>query len=74
MTDLSQKIVKTMLMSLGEDFEKKYYDSEFKNCHGYLRINNYSALESLEEEEAEGLGMHTLKTFGTCHFHNKSNL
>ncbi|CAK9143328.1 unnamed protein product [Ilex paraguariensis] len=58
MTDLSQKIVKTMLMSLGEDFEKKYYDSEFKNCHGYLRINNYSAPESLEEE-AEGLGMHT---------------
>ena len=44
-------------MSLGDVFEKKY-ESEFKNCHGYMRINNYSAPESLEDE-VEGLGMHT---------------
>lgn len=58
MTELSKKIVKIVLMTLGDAVERKYYDSEFKNCHGYLRINNYSAPESLEEE-VEGLGMHT---------------
>lgn len=46
------------MRTLGEGFETKYYDSEFKNCHGYLRINNYTPPENLEEE-AEGLGMHT---------------
>nr|GMC82649.1 gibberellin 20-oxidase-like protein [Ipomoea batatas] len=58
MTELSTLIMKTVLMSLGESFEKKYYDSEFSNCHGYLRINNYTPPESLEGE-VEGLGMHT---------------
>lgn len=62
MTQLSKIILKVVLMALGDGFETKYYDSEFKNCHGYLRINNYSPpnnLEEEEEEEAEGLGMHT---------------
>nr|GMC80223.1 gibberellin 20-oxidase-like protein [Ipomoea batatas] len=58
MTELSTLIMKTVLMSLGESFEKKYYESEFSNCHGYLRINNYTPPESLEGE-VEGLGMHT---------------
>ncbi|XAR63059.1 Gibberellin 3-beta-dioxygenase [Bertholletia excelsa] len=57
MSQLSKKIVKFVLMSLGEEVERKYYDSEFKNCHGYLRIINYSPPESLEKE-VEGLGMH----------------
>ncbi|KAI6702497.1 hypothetical protein NL676_011633 [Syzygium grande] len=57
MSDLSNKIIEVMLMILGEGFNKKYYESDFKNCHGYLRINNYSPPESLENE-VEGLGMH----------------
>ncbi|TXG62877.1 hypothetical protein EZV62_009871 [Acer yangbiense] len=58
MTELSKKIVEVLLMSLGNGIEKKYYESEFKNCDGYLRIINYSPPESLEDE-VEGLGMHT---------------
>ncbi|KAA8516047.1 hypothetical protein F0562_019226 [Nyssa sinensis] len=58
MTELSERIVKVVLMILGDSFEKKYYDSEFKSCHGYLRINNYSPPDSLEEE-VDGLGKHT---------------
>ncbi|OMO98183.1 hypothetical protein COLO4_14085 [Corchorus olitorius] len=61
MTKLSKKIVKDVLQSLGEDLEKKYIESEFSNCHGYVRINNYTPSNSIkeEEEEVEGLGMHT---------------
>lgn len=58
MTEISKKILKLVLMSLGDEYEMKYYNSEFNNCQGYLRINNYTPPESLEEE-AEGLGMHT---------------
>ncbi|KAB2597693.1 2-oxoglutarate-dependent dioxygenase AOP1 [Pyrus ussuriensis x Pyrus communis] len=62
MAELSKKIVKIALMSLGDGLEKKQYETEFKNCHGYLRVNNYSTPpESLEDQhqEVEGLGMHT---------------
>ncbi|KGN45657.1 gibberellin 20-oxidase-like protein [Cucumis sativus] len=60
MTELSRKIIKNILMSFGEGFEKKYHEPHFKNCHGYLRINNYTPPETLEDdEEVEGLGMHT---------------
>lgn len=60
MTELSRKIIKNVLLSFGEGFEKKYHEPHFKNCHGYLRINNYTPPETLEDdEEAEGLGMHT---------------
>lgn len=59
MAELSEKILKLVLMSLGEGCEKKYYEPEFKNCHGYLRINNYSSQEIIKEEEVEGLGKHT---------------
>ncbi|KAG7013737.1 Gibberellin 20-oxidase-like protein, partial [Cucurbita argyrosperma subsp. argyrosperma] len=60
MTELSRKIIKNILMSLGEGFDTKYHESHFKNCHGYLRINNYTPPETLgEDEEPEGLGMHT---------------
>lgn len=58
MTELSKKIVEILLMILGDGLEKKYYESEFKNCHGYLRIINYTPPESLGDE-VEGLGMHT---------------
>ncbi|CAI9770211.1 unnamed protein product [Fraxinus pennsylvanica] len=58
MSELSKGVLKLVLTTLGDGIETKYYDSDFKNCHGYLRINNYTAPESLDEE-AEGLGMHT---------------
>lgn len=59
MAQLSKKIVEILLMSLGDGFEKKY-ESEFKNCHGYLRINNYLPPERFEDgEQVEGLGIHT---------------
>lgn len=59
MTELSKTIVQIVLMSLGEDFQKKFYETEFSKCHGYLRIINYSPPESEEEKQVEGLGMHT---------------
>lgn len=59
MAHLSEKILKLLLMMTLEDgFDTLFYDSEFNKCHGYLRINNYSA--PLEEDQVvEGLGMHT---------------
>nr|XP_043620296.1 gibberellin 20-oxidase-like protein [Erigeron canadensis] len=62
MTELSKKIMKIVLMILGDGFDTKFYDSDFKNCHGYLRINRYSPPTNFEEKEStmtEGLGMHT---------------
>ncbi|KAI9109834.1 hypothetical protein K1719_018875 [Acacia pycnantha] len=70
MAELSEKILKLVLMSLGEGYEKKYYEAEFKNCHGYLRINNYSAPETMEEEEVEGLGKHTDMSCVTVLYHD----
>ena len=58
MEDLSKKILKAVLMSLGDGIENKFHDSEFSKCHGYFRINNYSAPDSMEDQ-VEGLGMHT---------------
>lgn len=58
MTELSRRVVEIVLMSLGDGFEEIYYDSEFKNCHGYFRINNYSPPQNIEEQ-VEGLGKHT---------------
>lgn len=59
-SELSKVILKVVLATLGDEFEAKYYDSEFNNCHGYLRINNYTPPSNIEvEQEAEGLGMHT---------------
>lgn len=62
MVEVSKSIVEVILMSLGPEFERKFA-SEFKNCHGYLRVNSYTPPESTddvqEEEEVEGLGMHT---------------
>ncbi|XVF08486.1 hypothetical protein REPUB_Repub07fG0007200 [Reevesia pubescens] len=59
MTKLSKAIVEAVLNSLGEDFEKKFMESEFRNCHGYLRVSNYTHPKNIKEEEVEGLGMHT---------------
>ncbi|KAI3850564.1 hypothetical protein MKX03_004000 [Papaver bracteatum] len=60
MTDISKRIMAIVLNCLGDGFVKKYYEPEFSNCHGYLRIINYSPPEVVKEkEEIEGLGMHT---------------
>ncbi|XVF49393.1 hypothetical protein PTKIN_Ptkin04bG0008100 [Pterospermum kingtungense] len=61
MTKLSKEIVKAVLKSLGEELEKKFVESEFRNCHGYLRIGNYTTPPKIMEEQevVEGLGMHT---------------
>ncbi|KAK6121710.1 hypothetical protein DH2020_044578 [Rehmannia glutinosa] len=58
MTQLSKTILEMVIKCQGNDFEIKYL-SEFKNCHGYLRINNYSPPECIDDQETEGLGMHT---------------
>ncbi|KAL7003421.1 hypothetical protein U1Q18_004578 [Sarracenia purpurea var. burkii] len=58
MTKLSERIIETVLMCLGENFGRKF-ESEFAHCHGYLRIINYSPLELMKQKEVEGLGMHT---------------
>ncbi|XP_077223266.1 gibberellin 20-oxidase-like protein [Tasmannia lanceolata] len=59
MTELSKSIVTILLMSMIDGFEKKYFESEFSNCHGYLRIINYTPPSSVEDGDVEGLGMHT---------------
>uniref|UniRef100_A0A6J1CI26 Gibberellin 20-oxidase-like protein isoform X1 n=1 Tax=Momordica charantia TaxID=3673 RepID=A0A6J1CI26_MOMCH len=69
MTDLSKRIVKLLLKVLGDNFENKFYDYEFKNCDGYLRINNYSPRDS--NEEVEGLGKHTDISCVTILFQDK---
>ncbi|XP_073064315.1 gibberellin 20-oxidase-like protein [Primulina eburnea] len=58
MTFLSETILEMVIKSLGSDLDTKFL-SEFKSCHGYLRINNYSPPNCTEEQETEGLGMHT---------------
>lgn len=58
MTNVSKTILEMVIKSLRTDLEMKFV-SEFKNCHGYFRINNYSLLKCMEEQETEGLGMHT---------------
>ncbi|KAE8697621.1 transcription factor GLABRA 3-like isoform X1 [Hibiscus syriacus] len=58
MTKLSKRIIEIILESLGEGYEK-FFDSEFENCHGYMRISNYKPADSVKEKEVEGLGMHT---------------
>ncbi|CAH8305978.1 unnamed protein product [Eruca vesicaria subsp. sativa] len=64
MTELCEKIMKDILSSFGDNLHHKYYESEFGNCHGYFRINNYTIpLEQDHQEDdvdlLEGLGMHT---------------
>lgn len=58
MTRLSRTILEMVIRSLGTDSEMKFL-SDFKNCHGYLRINNYSPPVCTGKGEVEGLGMHT---------------
>ncbi|XP_021748228.1 gibberellin 20-oxidase-like protein [Chenopodium quinoa] len=58
MTELSKRILEVILMSLGDGFEKKFYETEFGKCYGYLRIINYSP-PGPSHEEVEGLGKHT---------------
>ncbi|XP_058743999.1 gibberellin 20-oxidase-like protein [Vicia villosa] len=60
MSNLSERILKLVLMTLGEGFENLFYTSHFKNCQGYLRINNYTSPETTDSQnQPEGLGMHT---------------
>lgn len=58
MTQLSKIILERVIKCLGDDFETKFI-SDFKNCRGYLRLNNYSPPDCIENQEVEGLGMHT---------------
>ncbi|CAN0902316.1 Gibberellin 20-oxidase-like protein [Linum grandiflorum] len=58
MTTLSETIVKTILTTMNKQLVNKLYISHFKDCHGYLRIINYSP-PNQHQEEVEGLGMHT---------------
>ncbi|KAL5727458.1 hypothetical protein ACHQM5_000653 [Ranunculus cassubicifolius] len=58
MVDISKKIVEAVLECLGIGFGEKY-GAEFSSCHGYLRIINYTPPKNVEDEEVEGLGMHT---------------
>ncbi|MFQ6669991.1 hypothetical protein Gotur_035037 [Gossypium turneri] len=59
MMKLSKKIIEIILKSLGTGYEKRFLDSEFGNCHGYMRIVNYTPPSNIEENQVEGLGMHT---------------
>ncbi|XP_020581117.1 gibberellin 20-oxidase-like protein [Phalaenopsis equestris] len=69
MMELSKQLMTILLRCLGDGFDAKYYESEFGRCHGYMRINSYSARgntepkdsppKNTESEEIEGLGMHT---------------
>ncbi|MBA0860456.1 hypothetical protein Goshw_017836 [Gossypium schwendimanii] len=59
MMKLSKKIIEIILKSLGTGYEKRFLDSEFGNCHGYMRIVNYTPPSNAEENQVEGLGMHT---------------
>ncbi|KAJ8768534.1 hypothetical protein K2173_022638 [Erythroxylum novogranatense] len=57
--DLSKRLIEILLSCMGENYGRKFYESEFSNCHGYLRIVNYTPPKNMEENEIEGLGMHT---------------
>lgn len=58
MSEISKRVIEILLMILGDGFTKKYYESHFDECHGYLRIINYTPPKCVKEE-VEGLGMHT---------------
>lgn len=57
MTELSRKIMKLLLKIMGDNFESKFYESEFSKCNGYIRINRYAPRNS--NEEIEAFGKHT---------------
>ncbi|CAN7119113.1 unnamed protein product [Brassica rapa subsp. narinosa] len=60
--ELSKRLVEILLMMiLGEETGKRFYQNEFSNCHGYLRLVNYTPPQDVEKQEelVEGLGMHT---------------
>ncbi|TYK16936.1 gibberellin 2-beta-dioxygenase 8 [Cucumis melo var. makuwa] len=57
MIELSRRIMKLLLKMMGDSFEDKFYESEFSNCNGYIRINRYAPRNS--NEEIEAFGKHT---------------
>lgn len=57
MQQLSKRIIKLLLKILGDSFDNKFYDPEFNNCNGYIRINKYSSRDT--NKEVEGFGTHT---------------
>ncbi|KAG9441253.1 hypothetical protein H6P81_017107 [Aristolochia fimbriata] len=59
MTELSKRIMGIVLRCLGDGLENKYSESEFGCCQGYLRIIHYTPPENIQNEDVEGLGMHT---------------
>ncbi|XP_038899751.1 gibberellin 20-oxidase-like protein, partial [Benincasa hispida] len=61
-------VVQLLLKTLGEDLENKFYESEFGNCHGYLRINSYTLQDLNDEEEVVGFKKHTDLSYVTILF------
>lgn len=59
MKELSKRIIQLLLKILGDNFVNKFYDTEFSNCNGYLRINGCSPQDLNDEEEVVVFEKHT---------------
>ena len=58
MAELSKRLIKILLMmTLGDETGKRLYQTDFSNCHGYLRLVNYTPPHDVEKQEelVEGL-------------------
>ncbi|XP_022953361.1 gibberellin 20-oxidase-like protein [Cucurbita moschata] len=70
MAEVSKRILKLLLNILGDNIENKFYDPEFSNCNGYLRINGYTPLGMNDDEEVEVFKKHTDVSYVTIVFPN----
>ena len=70
MTEISKRVLKLLLSILGDNIENKFYDPEFSNCNGYLRINGYTPPDMNDDEEVELLEKHTDVSYVTIVFPN----
>ncbi|XP_022991455.1 gibberellin 20-oxidase-like protein [Cucurbita maxima] len=70
MKEVSKRVVKLLLNVLGDNIENKFYDPEFSNCNGYLRINGFTPLDMNAEEEIEVFKKHTDLSYVTIVFQN----
>nr|WAH72555.1 gibberellin 2-beta-dioxygenase [Citrullus lanatus]WAH72556.1 gibberellin 2-beta-dioxygenase [Citrullus lanatus]WAH72557.1 gibberellin 2-beta-dioxygenase [Citrullus lanatus]WAH72558.1 gibberellin 2-beta-dioxygenase [Citrullus lanatus]WAH72559.1 gibberellin 2-beta-dioxygenase [Citrullus lanatus] len=68
MIEISKRVVQLLLKTLGDDIETKFYDSEFSNCYGYIRINRYSPQDLNDEEEMDAFKQHTDISYVTILF------
>ncbi|KAG6576053.1 Gibberellin 20-oxidase-like protein, partial [Cucurbita argyrosperma subsp. sororia] len=71
MTDISKRVLKLLLNILGDNIENKFYDPEFSNCNGYLRINSYTPLGVNDDEEVQVFKKHTDISYVTIVFPNR---